>query len=65
MFHFGYADPRLVLKLYAHASHNADRAAAETTATMIWNHNTTPTETPEPVRTPIWSRSHHSEQQTL
>ncbi len=45
-FHLGHADPRLVLKLYAHASHNADRAAAETTAASIWNDLTTPTESP-------------------
>lgn len=46
-FRLGHADPRLVLKLYAHASQTADRAAAETTATTIWCNNTTPSETPE------------------
>lgn len=35
-FRLGHSDPRLVLKLYAHASSQADRAAAEQGAASIW-----------------------------
>lgn len=41
-YRLGHADPRLVLRLYAHASTPADRRAAEVSSTVFWDEDRRP-----------------------